>query len=347
MSTRNKIQAERVARTIFTLVAIAVLALVIIVVVIGVRMCGSVQSGLFSGGDEVAVVPDVAGMAEQDAISQLQNAGLAPKVIQRDFNETVPAGSVFDQNPDPKRKVGRGTVVNLYISMGKGRFTVPGLTGQDVTDATRELMEAGFTLGAIAKVYRADMPAGRVINQEPAAGRVFPASTSIDLTVADVEDLPEVSMPALVDLTLTAAESQLVAANLHLSDVDHVPDAEAGPGTVLEQNFPAGDAVELGAKVELQVAMDPQVAASRNKTINLHVPVPPGPDKQRVRIKVFDELGGDVYFDEELAPGDRVDKRVNVEGKATIFIFLNDLETPFRSEHIPYTGTEPAPGEEA
>jgi beta-lactam-binding protein with PASTA domain len=339
VSTRTKIKAERTARLMMAGIGVAGLALVIIIVVIVLKTCSS-TTGLGSGAD-VAAVPDVVGMSEQDAQSTLQRAGLAPKTVQNDFNETVPAGSVYNQNPAAKRKVRQGTVVSLFVSLGQGRFTVPELAGQDVTAATRLLIDKGFTLGVITKVYRPDLPPGQVINQEPGPGRVFPASTSIDLTVADVENLPAIGMPALVGLPLSSAEQQLVSSNLQLSLVTYSPTDTSPAGVVLTQTPGATTPVELGGKVELTVAMPVADAAQRNKTVNLHIPVPPGPDKQRVRVKVFDALGNDVYFDEELSPGGVVDKRVNIEGKASILIFLNDMATPYRKEVIPYTGQEP------
>ena len=325
-------------------VGIIALVLVIVAVVLVARMCGSFASGL-GGGADVAKVPDVTGMGEQDAQSALQRAGLAPKTVEREFNEEVPAGSVFNQNPPAGKKVRQGTIVSLYISLGQGRFEVPDLTGQDVTEATRALMDAGFTLGVITKVYRPELPAGRVINQEPVPGRVFPASTSIDLTVADVENLPAIDMPALAGLPLASAEQQLVSSNLQLSQVTYSPTDDSPTGVVLTQSPGAASPVELGSKVELSVAMPTADAAERNKTVNLHIPVPPGPEKQRVRVKVFDALGSDVYFDEELGPGGVVDKRVNIEGKATIMIFINDMSAPYRKEIIPYTEPVALPAE--
>ncbi len=318
-------------------IGVLALLLVIIVVVIVVKLVGGFSGD--TGAD--TKVPDVTGMAEVDAQTALQRASLAPKTVQQDYNDKVPAGSVFNQNPAPGRKVRQGSVVSLYISLGQGRFTVPNLAGQDVTAATRTLIDAGFKVGEIQKSYRADLPAGQVINQDPAPGRVFETETSINLLVADVEGLPAISMPAVTGLPLNSAEAQL-ATSLRLSLVEYVPTDDSPAGVVLSQKPAAAESVEMGSLVQLTVAMPLSAAAERNKTVNLHIPIPSGPDKQRVRVKVFDGLGSDVYFDEELSPGGVVDKRVNIEGKATILIFMNDMEQAYRKEIIPYTGAEPA-----
>jgi beta-lactam-binding protein with PASTA domain len=341
VSTRTKIKAERTARLLMGGFVVFAVLVVLAIVVIVVRACSSFNSGMGSSAD-VATVPNVVGMSEQDAIATLQNAGLAPKKVQSDFNETVPVGSVYNQNPPARHHTKQGTVVSLYISLGRGQFTVPDMAGKDVTAATQLLINQGFTLGEISKVYRPDLPAGQVVSQEPVPGRVFPATTSIDLVVADVENLPAITMPALIGLPLATAEQQLATAGLQLSQVTYAPSETAEAGSVLTQNPGTTTPAEFGAHVELTVAMPAADAAQRNKTVNLHIPIPAGQAKQRVRIKVFDALGTDVYYDNELEPGGVLDKRVNIEGKATIVIFLRDMEKPYRKEVIPYTGQEPA-----
>jgi hypothetical protein len=71
-----------------------------------------------SGGPEPVVVPLVVGLAQQRAITVLQNTGLDGSASTFQPSETVPAGVVVMQEPVDGTEVPRGTVVGLVISTG-------------------------------------------------------------------------------------------------------------------------------------------------------------------------------------------------------------------------------------
>ena len=53
-----------------------------------------------------------------------------------------------------------------------------------------------------------------------------------------------------------------------------------------------------------------------------------------LKIKVFDNLGPQVRYEAEHPPGYRIDTRIDVEGPATIMIFIGDMETPLRTDKL-------------
>jgi serine/threonine-protein kinase len=79
-------------------------------------------------------VPDVRLLARPLAVTQIQNAGLIPRVIKAP-SDTVPSGQVSDQNPGGGSKVARGSTVTLTVSSGIPQVRVPNVVGQDVTSA--------------------------------------------------------------------------------------------------------------------------------------------------------------------------------------------------------------------
>ena len=129
----------------------------------------------------------------------------------------------------------------------------------------------------------------------------------------------------------------LVRDNLHLAKIKYVADDSVGIGTVLRQNVASSLAVDLGTKIELEVAIPEALMAARTKTLTVRITVPQGPEKQPVKIKVYDDLsvGGQVvYPEQEHSPGDIVTQQLELEGKATVFIFVGDMSTPFREEKL-------------
>ncbi len=63
-------------------------------------------------------VPNVVGMTQEDAQREIERAGLAAKLRRVHFDETVPAGSVTVQDPNPAYPVKSGFEVKIDISKG-------------------------------------------------------------------------------------------------------------------------------------------------------------------------------------------------------------------------------------
>ena len=129
--------------------------------------------------------------------------------------------------------------------------------------------------------------------------------------------------------------------HLHLHQVDYVANDNIESGTVLSQNPPAREEVQLGRKVAVTVAAPTGVIESWTRTISVRVPVAGGPRMQQVKIKVFDQIAQNaIVYDEMHESGSFVDKRIPLEGKATVMIYIQDMENAYREERIPYASGE-------
>lgn len=330
----RKQQARSVAWAILLGVFAVLLAVLIFVVVLTFRAF----SPLISGGEREGTISvgSVVGLEEEAALRALRGQGLAPKVLNRTLNDEQEAGKVFKQNPTEGQKVKRGRQVLLWVSLGRASFTIPDLAGEHIDSVQSKLVKAGLTLGSITKVYYEGVPSGRVLNQNPVAGSDFTSSVPVDVVVADSTNLPRVAVPDITDMPLTAAEDILARGNLHLAKVVYVADDTQPRGAVLKQTPAAGGEAALGSRVELEVALPAAELNSPVKTITLRIPVPTGPAKQRVRIKVYDALNtkGQVAYDTEHAPGDMVEKQLDLEGKATVQVFLNNMDKAWREDRL-------------
>jgi beta-lactam-binding protein with PASTA domain len=152
------------------------------------------------------------------------------------------------------------------------------------------------------------------------------------VTVEDSSNLPTVVVPPLTGQSLAQAEEQLVKSILQLAKVTYVADDASAAGTVTSQKPDANADAALGDKVELMVAMPTAIKTAPAKTLTVRIRIPPGPDKQHVKIKVFDNLGAQVVQDTMEQPGGLYEAKVPVEGEAKIQIFIGDVNTPFREE---------------
>ena len=287
----------------------------------------------FANGGEVVSVPDVTGMIELEAEAAVKDQGLIPTIV-RNHSDLQPAGYIFEQDPAPRSKTKQGHKIKLYSSLGKMSFTVPDLINSNIGAVPDKLRDSGLILGAITKIFRADLADGLVVNQNPRPGMELASSAQVDIVVVDNANLTQIEMPEITGMQLFSVEELLARSNLVLARVDYAADDTVNGSTVIRQNIEPGEMVTIGTPVEVTVALPGDVMERPVKTVTINIPVPDGPQDQPVKIKVFDALGGNVLYDEVRSPGERVEQRLDIEGDATIFIFINDMNKPYREEHI-------------
>ena len=197
-------------------------------------------------------MPDVIGLQEEEAVSELQASGFEPRVF--DVPAADPVGTVVAQQPPPGERAPPDSRVRINVSTGQqtgetterpgtttttttpgsAQVAVPNVVGIAQTPALRRLRTAGLR-GVVA--YRTSaQPRGRVIEQRPAAGvranrnSVVRLVVSIgqgaveELEVPDVRDQDEVSArQALEDLGFRVEI-------IRTGDGDTVEDQQPAPG---------------------------------------------------------------------------------------------------------------------
>ncbi|HWG22822.1 Stk1 family PASTA domain-containing Ser/Thr kinase [Actinospica sp.] len=126
---------------------------------------GSTVTLTVSSGPAQVNVPNVTGLTQSDATSQLKSAGFAVAVATpTQFSSSVAAGDVVAYTPSGTQT--QGTTITLTISGGSGQTTVPDVTGKNITDATNELQQDGFKV----VTHHVTLVFNTVVNQSPSGG---------------------------------------------------------------------------------------------------------------------------------------------------------------------------------
>ncbi len=141
-------------------------------------------------GIEHVVVPDVAGKTQDEASTILQDGRLTLEVTEA-YSETVPAGTVISQSPEPGQSVPHSSLVQLTVSKGREPISVPDLTRDKLDSANARLEELGLT-STVTEEFSDTVEAGVVMTQEPVAGESRYRGDSIALTVSKGPELIEV-----------------------------------------------------------------------------------------------------------------------------------------------------------
>ncbi|MFI7340541.1 Stk1 family PASTA domain-containing Ser/Thr kinase [Streptomyces sp. NPDC050085] len=106
------------------------------------RASGSAVALVVSKGTPIDV-PDVTGESEQDAVAELEEAGLKPEIATTRVNSEEDQGNVAEQSPSDGQ-LAEGDTVTLTISKGPEMIEVPDVTGLKVDEAKSKLEDAGF-----------------------------------------------------------------------------------------------------------------------------------------------------------------------------------------------------------
>ena len=92
---------------------------------------------LVSSGQELALMPNLVGMTEQDAILAITNAKLVLGTITQSDSPSVAKNMVMSSDPAANQQITAGTVVNIVISTGS--VLVPNIVNLEIGDARAQL----------------------------------------------------------------------------------------------------------------------------------------------------------------------------------------------------------------
>jgi beta-lactam-binding protein with PASTA domain len=132
-----------------------------------------------SDGPAPVTVFSVIGAKQDEAVAQLTDAGLVPESVPA-FSDTVPAGAVISQEPDPGTQGHRTDTVTITVSQGPEPVAVPDLTGKQFGEAEAALKALGFAVkreNVLGGIF------GTVRSQSTPANEKLPRGSTVTLTV--------------------------------------------------------------------------------------------------------------------------------------------------------------------
>lgn len=217
---------------------------------------GSAVDLVASLGLAPVTVPNVVGLVQGVAEATIVATDLGVGAVTTANSETVPAGAVISQSPVGGTLVGLGSTVDLVVSVGLATAIVPDVIGLAQGDAETTVTGASLTVVAVTTAYSDTVAAGVVIGQSPAAGAVVALGSAVDLVVS--LGLAPVTVPNVVGMTQSNADSAIVAAGLAVGHVGNTYSNIVPVGVVIGQSPVAGTLVALGSAVDLVVSLGPE-----------------------------------------------------------------------------------------
>jgi beta-lactam-binding protein with PASTA domain len=213
-------------------------------------------------GAAVTTVPNLIGLPLSGAVSTVNGAALNFGDVELVYHATIPDGAVISQTPDPGTVVSPGSFVNFVISQGPTPVPVPSVLGQTQAVAETTLLSALLELGTVAEANDANVPAGQVISQYPAAGLTARPGSRVNVTLSIGPVM--VTVPNVVGSAQVAAQTTLIGAGLAAGALTLAFDNVAPPGVVIGQLPAAGASAPQGSAVALTISKGPAPVTTPN-----------------------------------------------------------------------------------
>jgi eukaryotic-like serine/threonine-protein kinase len=210
-------------------------------------------AGWYYGMGRYTTTPGVINLSVEQAREKVQSAGLGFEVGEREFSETVVAGSVISTDPAPGTNILKDGTVVATVSRGPERYEVPVLRGMSLEEAESVLGENNLVLGGVTERYHERIAEGVVLRSDPAQGTELKRDAAVDLVVSLGPEPIEV--PDFTGRSAERAEQVLTergfAVEITRENNDEVPE-----GDVISQD-PSSGTLFRGDTVRLVVSDGP------------------------------------------------------------------------------------------
>ncbi|MGW4085118.1 Stk1 family PASTA domain-containing Ser/Thr kinase [Streptomyces sp. NPDC004822] len=228
------------------------LAVAAVLVLVGAILIGKwVFDGGTASNDSVAV-PSLVGESEDAARQLLANVDLKLGEVKQKECENQPKGKICTQSPDSKTKVDKGSEVDVVVSTGAPKVTVPSVIGISLEDARKKLEgdDFQFTIKTETREVSSEEP-GTVLDQDPARGEEVEKGSTITLTVAKEQE--QSTVPDVVGRTCDEAKAQMDDNDLtgNCTEVDTQDPNQVGK--VISTSPTAGSKVDKNSTVTIQI----------------------------------------------------------------------------------------------
>ncbi|MCL2339808.1 MAG: PASTA domain-containing protein, partial [Actinomycetia bacterium] len=200
-------------------------------------------------------VPNIVGQDPEVAKQDLTSRGLDYRYEGDKNSDTVAAGLICQQSPDPNTLVDSGTPVSYWISKGPETATVPNVVNLSSDEAERQIFNSGFVaIISTTTVNSSTVPKDYVVSQTPAGNSTAPKGSNVTIVLSAGPVPPEqVPIPNVTGKTLEEATLALQNVGLKFTYTYVETPDPTEVGLVYGTNPPAGTKVDVGSTVEVTI----------------------------------------------------------------------------------------------
>lgn len=265
------------------------------------------------GNDEVKV-PSLVNKTVLEAQELLSAQSLKIVISDEVYSADAEKGKIISQKPVADSNVKKGKEIEVVVSLGIEKISMPDLTGMNEQQLHVALENSGLILGEVSMVTDMEKPYGVVVYQTPAAETIIEPGSKVNIMI---NQPPEVSVPNLIGKTQAQAQQELQTAGLEIGGITTEPSDSYVKGIVLRQNPSAGAVIREGDAINLIISDGP--GPERSAQFELIIP------ESGVVVAVLqDSRGSTEIYRENCVAGERVQKAFLYYGTANLTITCNN-----------------------
>lgn len=289
-------QIERILTTVG--IAAAFIIMIVVAVMLaklgGVFNRGSGSTGTNGSAEAVestdagasqSIVPDLAGMTEEEARTALEKLSLVA-VFEYQQSDDALTGLVIGQSVAPDTAVTRQSEVTVTVGEGSGKLNLTrlGLESMTVSEAQALLTEQNLTV-TVQKESSDKAAADMVLRYEP---EMAAPGETVTLYVSSGPAVPLTKVPDIVHNTPEQARMKLEAALLTVGTVTEERSETVPKGTIISQSLPADSDAPRGTAVGYVVSTgkETKYVAVVNDDYSLKELFGPGSGDTQLRVEI-------------------------------------------------------------
>ncbi|KAB1986664.1 Stk1 family PASTA domain-containing Ser/Thr kinase [Streptomyces triticiradicis] len=237
----------------------------ILLVVAGVLvLIGAILIGkyAFSGkdtGNGAFDVPNFVSQTLPDAKKMAENRELKLASTNKPCDKE-PKGNICSQNPPVGSKVNKGDTINVVVSTGAPKVSVPSVKGKTL-DVAKRILEDKYGLNVKTKFEESSEEPNIVLDQDPSLGEEVEKGSTVTLTVA--REKKQSTVPDVTGKNCDQAKAQMQVNNLVGECVDTETDDQNLVGKVIQTTPSANSPADPGSKVQIQIGKAKQQQQSK------------------------------------------------------------------------------------
>ena len=209
-------------------------------------------------------VPDVVGMTITQAMEKHKEFDFSG--YQTAYNDEYEEGVIFNQETKAGKKT-KNYKVEVWVSLGSKKGTIPDVTEYEVSAAIDALKKAGFESWAEIQEESSTVANGLVVRTFPQRGEEISLATTIQIFVS-VEKVEKAQVPNVLDMEIKQATSLLQAKGFVVNDPIEVP-SDKEKGIVIYQDATPDSWLDQGTEITLKVSSGEAEKTSYDMSITI------------------------------------------------------------------------------
>jgi beta-lactam-binding protein with PASTA domain len=227
-------------------------------------------------GAEQTMVPEVRGKSLIEALLELQQKELYPRIELRYSSSAEDKGRILEQEPRAGSIVKAGRRIRLVISQGMIISKVENYVGRGIDDVRIELQtlfasnpQPLIKLKDPILYQYSSKPAGTILEQNPAEGSNIFSPVELELVVSRGRENALVEMPDFIGMNVSQVIEAAGKEGIRFNFSTRLGQNRRNAETVVAQSPEAGSKISPNTIAEITVATPARIDLDENEVFNL------------------------------------------------------------------------------